>query len=330
MQPRGDALTFPADGAASLCSALQGTKGRWALCCCLCSPRRCGLLSVPGHCWSSPGPAAPKQGCGPVVPCLPVLLYQSAWGAAPHPPATPSPPSWPVLDGPRGPRAVPAAPAVPPGCVPPSSLPGEEGGADPELSELGPPQGCCPPPAPSPLCEAQCSRWVRAGNKTTRVCEPSVSGRGRGGGGMRRMGVGGAGVGHAPFASRVIALCGLSAAVTRAGPERRRRHGRGGRLRSVRGGTGGHRGGGEGPGPAARRPGTGGAVGGAAGAPGGAGCGPGIGGGCGAAAVGSWRAAPGGGAGLRAAIRRHLPGRGVRCGSASGAGGTGARPTCGL
>lgn len=183
MQPRGDALTFPADGAASLCSALQGTKGRWALCCCLCSPRRCGLLSVPGPCWSSPGPAAPKQGCGPVVPCLPVLLYQSACGAAPHPPATPSPPSWPVLDGPRGPRAVPAAPAVPPGCVPPSSLPGEEGGADPELSELGPPQGCCPPPAPSPLCEAQCSRWVRAGNKTTRVCEPSVSGRGRGGGG---------------------------------------------------------------------------------------------------------------------------------------------------
>lgn len=182
MQPRGDALTFPKDGAASLCSALQGTKGRWALCCCLCSPRRCGLLSVPGHCWSSPGPAAPKQGCGPVVPYLPVLLYQSAWGAASHPPATPSPPSWPVLDGPRGPRAVPAAPAVPPGCVPPSSLPGEEGGADPELSELGPPQGCCPPPAPSPLCEAQCSRWVRAGNKTTRVCEPSVSGRGRGGG----------------------------------------------------------------------------------------------------------------------------------------------------
>lgn len=75
---------------------------------------------------------------------------------------------------------------------------------------------------------------------------------------MRRMGVGGAGVGHAPFASRVIALCGLSAAVTRAGPERRRRHGRGGRLRSVRGGTGGHRGGGEGPGPAARHRGSGG------------------------------------------------------------------------
>lgn len=85
MQPYGDALTFPKDGAASLCSALQGTKGRWALCCCLCSPRRCGLLSVPGPCWSSPGPAAPKQGCGPVVPCLPVLLYQSAWGAAPTP-----------------------------------------------------------------------------------------------------------------------------------------------------------------------------------------------------------------------------------------------------
>lgn len=71
---------------------------------------------------------------------------------------------------------------------------------------------------------------------------------------MRRMGVGGAGVGHAPFASRVIALCGLSAAVTRAGPERRRRHGRGGRLRSVRGGTGGHRGGGGGK-VRARRPG---------------------------------------------------------------------------
>lgn len=276
------------------------------------------LLELPGASSTQAG----LWSCGPLPSSAAVSV---SLGGRPHPPATPSPPSWPVLDGPRGPRAVPAAPAVPPGCVPPSSLPGEEGGADPELSELGPPQGCCPPPAPSPLCEAQCSRWVRAGNKTTRVCEPSVSGRGRGGGGMRRMGVGGAGVGHAPFASRVIALCGLSAAVTRAGPERRRRHGRGGRLRSVRGGTGGHRGGGEGPGPAARHRGSGGRGRWSAGRGG----------------VRAWDrrglrgcrgrvVAGGGGAGLRAAIRRHLPGRGVRCGSASGAGGTGARPTCGL
>lgn len=296
MQPRGDALTFPKDGAASLCSALQGTKGRWALCCCLCSPRRCGLLSVPGHCWSSPGPAAPKQGCGPVVPYLPVLLYQSAWGAASHPPATPSPPSWPVLDGPRGPRAVPAAPAVPPGCVPPSSLPGEEGGADPELSELGPPQGCCPPPAPSPLCEAQCSRWVRAGNKTTRVCEPSVSGRGRGGGECDVWEWEGPALATPP-SRHVSSPSAASVPPSRGrgrsdggGMDEEGGYGQCGGAPGVTGGGGKVR---------ARRPGTGGAVGGAAGAPGGAGCGPGIGGGCGAAAVGSWRAAAVRGCGRR-------------------------------
>lgn len=141
------------------------------------------LLELPGASSTQAG----LWSCGPLPSSAAVSV---SLGGRPHPPATPSPPSWPVLDGPRGPRAVPAAPAVPPGCVPPSSLPGEEGGADPELSELGPPQGCCPPPAPSPLCEAQCSRWVRAGNKTTRVCEPSVSGRGRGGGGNATYGSG--------------------------------------------------------------------------------------------------------------------------------------------
>lgn len=83
------------------------------------------------------------------------------------------------------------------------------------------------------------------------------------------------------------------------------------------GDTGGHRGGGPAPGerwegPRERRAGRA--------------------GGCGAAAVGSRRAAPGRGAVVRAAIgdKAALPGRGVRCGSASGAGGTGARPTCGV